>query len=336
MTAMREALLKLLAGAGVVDVSQPQRLGGGSSQENWSFDALVESPAGPSWSPLLLRREPERGVVDSDRRAEFALLQVLSSTDLPVANVHAYDDGALLERPSMVVERLTGRAHRGALKDSDPLGLGEQARCRIARMLPVLLAGVHSVNVDGLGITDILPDPTHNPAHRELEHWVTALDAVQLEPHPALRAVIGWLTRHLPDPPERISLVHGDFRPANILIDGDRVAAILDWELAHLGDAHDDLGWYTNSIYRGEHFLPGRWGVDDFLRTWEAASGLTLDPDRLHFWQVMSAFRLAVIALTGIRAFCDKATDRPTAPATKVIAATLAETGMIASLMEDA
>jgi aminoglycoside phosphotransferase (APT) family kinase protein len=331
MSELRDAVLSLLADTGVSDITEPRRLGGGSSQENWAFDALTGATHGQVSTPLLLRREPERGVVETDRRAEFALLRVLSKTDLPVAGVHAYDDGRFMGRPSMIVSRLSGRAHRGALKDADPLGLGEETRCRIARMLPMLLSGIHCVDVEGLGVVDILPHPTNNPARRELEHWVAELDAVQLEPHPALRAVIGWLERHLPDPPERVSLVHGDFRPANVLIDGDRISAILDWELAHLGDAHDDLGWYTNSIYRGEHFLRDRWGVDDFLRTWSAATGLTLEPERLHFWQVMSVFRLAVIALTGIRAFCDRATDRPAAPATKVIAAALSETRMMAS-----
>lgn len=335
MSELREALLGVLAPAGVSDISEPQRLGGGSSQENWAFDALIESTGEGAWSPLLLRREPARGVVDTDRRVEFELLRALGRTDLPVAGVRAYDDGTHLDRPSMVVDRLDGRAHRGALKDSDPLSLGEEVRLKVARMLPVLLAGIHNVHVQALGIDGILPGISEDPARRELDHWVAQLDAVELEPHPALRAVIGWLTRHLPRPAESITLVHGDFRPANVLIDGDRVSAILDWELAHLGDAHDDLGWYTCSIYRGEHFLDGRWEVENFLRAWSAATGMTLDRERLHFWQVMSVFRLAIIALTGVRAFCDRATDRPAAPADRVIRAALREMGLPQSLREE-
>lgn len=332
MSELRDALLRLLSGTDIRDISEPQRLGGGSSQENWSFDALVSAAPQADWKPLLLRREPARGVVDTDRRVEFELLQALGRTDLPVAGVHAYDNGELLGRPAMVVDRLRGRAHRGALKDSDPLGLGEHARLQIARVLPVLLAGIHKVDVQGLGIDGILPGVAEDPARRELDHWVEQLDAVALEPQPALRAVIGWLTRHLPGPVERVSLVHGDFRPANVLLDGDQLSAILDWELAHLGDSHDDLGWYTCSLYRGEHFLEGRWNVDQFLHVWSAATGLTVDPARLHFWQVMSVFRLAVIALTGIRAFCEGETDRPAAPADRVIKAALRETRLLHSL----
>jgi aminoglycoside phosphotransferase (APT) family kinase protein len=82
-------------------------------------------------------------------------------------------------------------------------------------------------------------------------------------------------------------------------------------------------------VYQLEHSLAGRWELDDFLREWSQTTGLAVDPGRLHFWQVMSTFRLAVIALTGIRVFCDGATDRPAAPADRVIAMALRETGLI-------
>jgi aminoglycoside phosphotransferase (APT) family kinase protein len=325
---MRSALRDMLADFGVREITEPQRLGGGSSQENWAFDAGCTSDAGTVWRPLLMRRAPQSGVVNTDRDVEFELLRALSVTDLPVAHVYVSDDGSRLTRPAMIVDRLPGRAHRGVLRDSDPLELGAAGRLALARTLPVLLAGVHSVDVAGLAINEVLPDPSHDPAREELRRWVAELDAVELGPHPALRATIGWLTRHVPPPSDRVCLVHGDFRPANILIDEGRISALLDWELAHLGDTHDDLGWYTCSLYRREHFLNGQWDVDQFLRVWSAATGESVDRPRLHFWQVMSVFRLAVIALTGVKAFCEGATDRPAAPATKVIGAALRETGL--------
>ncbi|CAA0129966.1 Uncharacterised protein [Mycolicibacterium vanbaalenii] len=328
---MRSALQDTLAEFGVREITEPQRLGGGSSQENWAFDAEMATDAGTVWRPLLMRRVPQGGVVDTDRDVEFELLRALSVTDLPVAHVYVSDDGSRLTRPAMIVDRLPGRAHRGVLRESDPLELGTAGRLTLARTLPVLLAGVHSVDVTGLAIDRVLPDPSHDPAREELRRWVAELDAVELGPHPALRTTISWLSRHLPPPPDRVCLVHGDFRPANILIDEGRISALLDWELAHLGDTHDDLGWYTCSLYRREHFLSGQWDVGEFLRVWSAATGETVDPRRLHFWQVMSVFRLAVIALTGVKAFCEGATDRPAAPATRVIAAALRETGLTSS-----
>jgi aminoglycoside phosphotransferase (APT) family kinase protein len=331
MSDLRQALLGMLTDLDVADITEPDRLGGGSSQENWAFDALVGDRDGEAtWQPMLMRREPEVGVVDTARDVEFALLRALSVTDLPVPRVYAFDDGSRLGRRAMVVDRLSGRAHRGVLRDADPLRLGEPARLDLAAALPALLARVHRVDVRPAGLTDILGEPSGDPADAELRWWVAKLDATELEPQPALRATIAWLQRHLPPPPQRITLVHGDFRPANVLVGEDgRTSALLDWELAHLGDPHDDLGWYTCSVYRGEHFLAGRFELDDFLREWSRAAGLTADAERLHFWQVMSTFRLAVIALTGIRAFCDGVTDRPAAPADRVIAMALRETELI-------
>lgn len=142
-----------------------------------------------------------------------------------------------------------------------------------------------------------------------------------------LRFVARWLRDHMPPPPARLSLVHGDFRPANVLIYDGQVEVVLDWELAHLGDPVDDLGWYTCSIYTAEHFPAGGRGIDDFLARYAVAAGLAgVDPDRLHFWQVMSTFRLAVMALTGIRNFCEGTSDRPAAPVDRVVRQALADT----------
>lgn len=278
----------------------------------------------------MLRREPEASVVDSTQDQEFALLQALAATDLPVAKVLRLDDGTVFERPAMVVERRPGSAHRALLRDTDPLGLGEGARLRLAGELADLLQAVHSVDVQdvGLGVGAALADPPSNPAEHELECWLRELDRVQLEPQPALQLTAEWLRQHLPPPPERVTLVHGDFRPANVLVDNGRVEALLDWELAHLGDPVDDLGWYSCSLYAQEHFLADRWAVSDFLRRYDEAGGGTVDAGRLHFWQVMSIFRLAVIALAAVRNFCDGVTDRPTPPAEQVALCALQETGL--------
>ncbi|MFD7008509.1 phosphotransferase family protein [Rhodococcus jostii] len=317
----------MLIDLGAREVTEPTRLGGGSSQENWAFDALIDGPDGPVQRALLMRREPATGVVDTPRDTEYKLLRALGGTNLPVARVHALDDGTRLGRGAMIVDRLPGRAHRGVLRDSDPLGIGEQARMALAAALPELIAQVHSVDVEVLGLLDVFSMPD-DPGRAELERWVAELDRVELEPHPRLREVIAWLWGHLPAP-SPIRLVHGDFRPANVLVDDGRVGALLDWELAHLGDPHDDLGWYTCSVYRREHFVEGRWELDDFLRRWSGASGIPVDANRLHFWQVMSTFRLAVIALSAVRAFCDGATDRPAGPTDRVEKLALQETGLL-------
>lgn len=327
---MRDGLLTLLGPLGVSTLTEPARLGGGSSQENWAFDADFDGQDGPAHRQLLLRREPARSVIDTSRDVEFALLKALSETGLPVPKVYVSDDGSLMGRPAMVVDRVRGRAHRSVLRGKDPLELGAEGRLALAQSLPGLMARVHRVDIRSTGIDAVLVGPPDDPGADELNRWTDELDAVELEPQPALRAVVAWLHDHKPTPPLSCSLVHGDFRPANLLVDEHGVvAAILDWELARLGDPHDDLGWYTNTLYEKEHFLGDRWRVDQFLAQWESATNIPVDLERLHFWQVMSVFRLAVIALSGVRAFCDGATDRPSGPADAVVHAALFETGLV-------
>jgi aminoglycoside phosphotransferase (APT) family kinase protein len=312
-----------------LEVTEPRRLGGGSSQENWAFDLSWTDAGTRRTAPLLLRREPQTGVVDTTRETEFALVQRLSGTDVPVAGVYWTDDGTTFGRPAMVVERRPGSAHRGVLRDTDPLGIGDGARLELAGRLADLLASVHRVDVDKIGLASILPDPGTDPARTELDRWVAELDRVEPEPQPALRFTARWLRDHLPPPPDRISLVHGDFRPANVLVHDGRLEVLLDWELAHLGDPADDVGWYTCSVYRREHFLAGRWEVEDFIDRYAVAAGVEgVEPARLHFWQVMSTFRLAIMALTGVANFLDGSTDRPAASADRVVGQALADTDL--------
>ncbi|WP_238586181.1 phosphotransferase family protein [Rhodococcus rhodochrous] len=334
MTELREALGGFLADKlpdhDRFEVSELRRLGGGSSQENWSFDLVWTRNGTHGTTPLLLRREPESGVVDTARHTEFELLRILKGTEVPVPEVHWLEDGTVFGRPSMIVERRHGSADRGVLRDTDPLGIGARNRLDLAAEMADLIARVHGLDVEELGLGRVFPDTGKDPGRAELERWEAELDRVELEPQPALRFVARWLRDNLPPPPERITLVHGDFRPANILVRDGGLDTLLDWELAHLGDPADDLGWYTCSVYAREHFLPDRWAIDDFLARYTAsAGGAEVDAERLRFWQVMSTFRLAIIALTGVRNFCDGQTDRPATPVDGVVRRALTDTGLV-------
>lgn len=314
-----------------VRVGALERLGGGSSQENWAFEASWGVDGQRKSRDLLLRREPESGVVETSRDVEFSLLRALSRTDLPIPVAYWLDDGTVFGRPAMVVERREGRAHRAALRDVDPLSLGEPGRLGLARELADLLARVHCAPLESETLVSIFGAAPSDPAASELNRWTIELDRVEMQPQPALRLALSWLRYHRPAPPERLALVHGDFRPANILIHEGRTEALLDWELARIGDPIDDLGWYTCSVYRREHFVPGQWDVDDFLARYASAAGLDeVEPGRLRFWQVMSVVRLAVIALAAARNFCDGTTDRPMAYPDALVRQAVIDTGLVA------
>lgn len=318
--ALRDFLARRLPEDAAPQVLELRRAGTGSSRENWPFDAVWHIEGRPVRHRLLLRRDPPAAVVDTQRAREFRLLQRLADTPVPAPRVHWLDDtGEHLLRPSMIVTRYEGEAHRAVLRSVDPLGLGPERQAALAEQLCETLAELHRIDVDAAGLRAELPDPGPNPAEHELTRWERELAAQELEPQPALRIAADWLRDNLPDPPERIVLVHGDFRPANVLVRDGALGALLDWELAHLGDPLDDLGWYTAPLYAREHFIPGRWETEDFLRRYTELTGIRVDPAALRFWQILSTFRLAVIALAGVRNFCEGGTDRPAAPADPVI-----------------
>lgn len=327
MRALHEQLSAFLTAkmpeAADLTVSEPVALGGGSSKLNWSFDASWTLDGAKVAQALVLRQEPAAAAVDSDVGQEYAVLSALAvaGAGLPAPVARFGDlEPAWFDRRSIVVERMPGDAHRAVLREKDPLGLGEDGRLALAASLADLLAVVHGVDF-GMAA---LREPGDDPALNELENWEAELDEEALDPAGRLAPARSWLLANRPTPLPKLRLVHGDFRPANVLVDGGEISALLDWELAHFGDPADDLGWYTCSIYRTEHFPPG-WTVPDFLARYVAGGGRAAEPERLRFWQVLSVLRLAVIALRGERNVELGLAEGPPPPVDRVIAQLLAD-----------
>jgi aminoglycoside phosphotransferase (APT) family kinase protein len=305
-------------------ITEPVLLGGGSSKQNWAFDA--------TWAgvqrQLILRQDAERGVVSTSLAVEAELMDALVGTGVPVPAVLGADTtGAVFGIPSIVVSRLPGRADRAVLRDADPFELGAEGRLALAHQLADLLADVHAV--DAATLTGVLPDPGPDPAGHEVAHWTEQLAHERARGHgtaAVLDDTLAWLGTHLPSPPPHQVLVHGDFRPANVLVEAGAVTALLDWELAHLGDPFDDLGWYTGAIYRREHFLDG-WTLEDLLARYHERTGLAPDPERLRFWQVFSTFRLTLIAVRAVRLLAEGSPMGKDAPVDRLYALLAKEIG---------
>jgi aminoglycoside phosphotransferase (APT) family kinase protein len=311
--------------ADAVEVRGLRRLSGGSSRENWAFS--LYGPGGER--PMLLRRDPVASVANTDRALEVGVIEALRGGTIPGPVIAAVDlTGRRLERPSVVMERSPGRAHRAVLRERDPLRLGLEGRLALAGSLADLLADVHAIEPTDR-YRDALGHPPDDAASAEILRWEAEVERVKVEPQPELVYVAGWLWEHRPAPPERTVVVHGDFRPANVLVEDGRVTALLDWEFAHLGDPAEDLGWYTAPIYAGEHLIRDRWDACDFLARYRDRLGVgatDLAPDRLHFWQVLAAFKLGAIALAGVAGFLEGDTDRAAGPVADVLRSVVAAT----------
>ena len=294
-----------------------ERAAGGLSRENWSLDATWVDATGVQSHRLMLMRDAAGTLLSTDRQREFAVLKALEATPVPAPKAHWVDpDGRWLGGPSLVMDRMPGACDYLVLNGDRPL----QARLNLARAFIDLMARIHAVDWRERGLGAVLEVPSGAPSRVELAHWEAEYRRVQLEPHPELDYVLGWMRRNAPAA-EEIVLVHGDFKPGNALIAGERnaliagehtagehnageyISAKLDWETAHLGDPLEDLGWVTNPVRKREHQIAGAWEREQIVAAYRGLTGRRVDEAALCWWNVFSCWKLAVIQLTAVSEF---------------------------------
>lgn len=285
-----------------ITVSDVARIPGGASRETWSFDARWADERGTAVErDFIVRRDPTGSLLESNAGLEFELYTALAGSGIPVPDVHWIErDGAWLERPFFIMGRLPGATDARTLCTA-PEWAG--VRPTVARQKAEILARIHRVDIDTIPLLDRPPSPA-DAARYEIERWERTMRADTLEPQPVLELALSWLKRHLPPPPERLALVHADYRTGNFLYDKTGITGILDWEMAHAGDPIEDLGWLVIKSWRwaGDDKVGGLCTRDDFVRMYEEAGGVKVDPEVLRFWEVFSNVKFAVIFVTGTKA----------------------------------
>jgi len=281
-------------------VANIARIPGGASRETWSFDARwSEDGAGTVERALIVRRDPPASLLESNNDLEFDLYTALADSTIPVPPVHWIErDGAWLERPFFVMSRLPGSSDARTLTRSPELA---EARPAITREKARILADIHAFDIAAL---PSLERPAGDPASHEIARWERTMRQDTLEPQPVLELAFSWLKRHLPPPPERLALVHADYRTGNFLYEGARITGVLDWEMAHAGDPMEDVGWVCVKSWRwaGDDRVGGLCSRDEFFRLYEEAGGARVDRDAVRFWEVLGNVKLAIIFITGTKA----------------------------------
>lgn len=308
------------AHAGGGRVTDLRRIGVGRSRDNWVFDLVTEQDGTEHREPLILRSDPDGGLVETDRGVEFAVLGALEKSDLPTPVARWLDaDGHWLGRPSLVMRRLPGDCDYRILSDTTRDLDGRRA---LAERFCDLLVQVHRTDWHALGVDGIVPDPGARAAAAELDRWEAVLRRDQLEELPELELAIVVLRGTAPVSGGTV-LVHADYKPGNLLLDGDRVTALLDWELAHLGDPLEDLGWITQPLRAAEHTIPGTWEAADIVTRYERATGVDVDRAALAWWVTFSTFKTAVMQVSGLRSFLEGRSDEPYRPTRRVLSTLL-------------
>lgn len=289
-----------------VAVDGVERSGIGFSRENWIFNAEWDEGSDRSTHPLIMRRDPAGSVLTTDRRAEFALLKALEATEIPAPRARWIDpDGRWFERPSLFMDRIEGECQMFAIEGPNPL----EERLRLGGDCLELLSRIHRLDWLATGAGAAVGFVGTGGALREIEHWEREMRDQEMEVDSRREELLSWLSANAPEP-QTMVLVHGDFKPGNMLLRDGRIVALLDWETAHIGDPVEDLGWITNPLRRREHQIPIRWEEGQMIERYEGLTGWSVDPSALRFWKVMANFKLAVIVLTGIRSYTEGRSNR--------------------------
>lgn len=284
-----------------VTVSDLARIPGGASRETYRFDATADGTI----HRLILRREPKAGLIDTDSETEFRAYQSAAGV-IPVPRAIVLErDGAELERPFFVMERVDGGEVAGSFA-RDPFGANAE---RLGQAFFGALGKLAAHDAAGTPLAEHCDTPQPDDCWRvALDYWESVIDGDQLSPLPIVRAAIRRLRAHPPPPPQRVGIVHGDYRSGNLLHDGKGgILAVLDWEMAHLGDPKEDLGWALDPIWM--HFEEDRaCGMiprADAIRAWEAASGMRADPVSMRWWALFASVKGRAIWTSAAREYVD-------------------------------
>jgi aminoglycoside phosphotransferase (APT) family kinase protein len=257
--------------------------------------------------------------VETDRATEFAVLRALESTPVPAPAARWLDaEGKWFGRPSLVMHREVGACEYYVLSGSRPL----EERVGLAQQFCDLLAQVHRADWKRTELVDVFDDKGEGAALAELVHWEGILRRDQLEAYPEIEMAIQWMRATAPLS-EATVLVHGDFKPGNVLLEEGRIVALLDWELAHLGDPMEDLGWVTQPLRRREHIIPGAWEDSELFDRYQSATGFSVHEPSVRWWNVFATFRTAVMQVSGLRSFLEARSDEFYRPTARVLRALL-------------
>jgi aminoglycoside phosphotransferase (APT) family kinase protein len=284
-----------------VAVERLRRLTAGAANETWRFDAAGSAgridcvlrrapyvadtePASeaPAEDATNLGKSGEARVQAAARDAGVAAAEVL----FVLSEADRLGDG-------YVMAALEGETlPRRILRDDAYVEL----RPRLAGLCGETLARLHAVPVDDV------PELNLSTARTQIDRYGELYRGFD-QPVPIFDLAFRWLADRCVEP-ARTAVVHGDFRNGNLMVGPEGIRAVMDWELAHLGDPMEDLGWLCVTSWRfGEIERPvGGFGVREDLFSGYAAAGGAVDPGRVHYWELFGTLKWGVMCMMMTRA----------------------------------
>ncbi|BBY57097.1 phosphotransferase family protein [Mycolicibacterium sarraceniae] len=261
------------------EIDNLRALTGGASRTTWAFDAVT----GSDRRALILRTGPPDDV-HAGMELEAAVQKAAGAVGAPVPDVLiASDSVELLGNPFLICGEIAGETIVRRIQRQ----LDDDSRARLLRQCARALAAIHRAATDAPGLTE----------QDAVAEWRHRLDEMG-ETTATFEWAFRWLAKHRP-PPSPLRLVHGDFRMGNLIVDGSGLAAVLDWELVHIGEIYEDLAWFCIRAWRfgapPSMAAGGLGSIDDFVAAYEHAGGTGVDRAALRWWLVVATLRWGVI-----------------------------------------
>ena len=290
-------------------ISAARWLTGGASKLQMAF-TLHWTPAGSTsqQTAMVLRMQPAESLVESSRRREFEVLAAVQGV-VPVPPVYWNDaDATYLPYPAIVYGFVPGVTKpRDATSQATGMGtrMASHWREALGPQFVSCIARVHRHPLDLSALPSFdLPAPGTASIELALNHWERVWEEDADEDIPLMRLAAGWLRRNMPACAKPV-LLHGDYRMGNFLFTEHdaQITAILDWEMARIGDHHFDIAWAVNPAYGtydddGKTLLVGGLLPEpEFLARYEQESGLTIDPASLRYYKIYCGWLQGVIAI---------------------------------------
>ena len=276
---LRDVLGDVMHAAGVAGgVEALERLTGGASRETWRFAVGREA--------FVLQRQ--RPGTPRDMHVEVAVLEAAHATGVPVAEVVTSSRGMAtnpLGEPFMVMRAVEGETIARKILRDDTFG---SARPLIAGQIGRAMAQIHRIDhtaIEGLEGED------------QVARYVQLMDESG-QAHPAFEIAFRWLEANRPAPRDWC-LVHGDFRLGNVIVGDHGLRAVLDWELAHIGNPAEDLGWVCVRAWRfgGDAPVAGLGTREELFDAYESVAGTRPDADTVFWWEVFGTLRWGIICI---------------------------------------
>ena len=287
-----------------------ERLSGGASQETYRIELTRRG------KPAILAMRRASGGVEGEVTAahpglavEALLMQTAAKAGVPEPEVHYVlrpEDGV---GAGFIMQWLEGFTLGAQIVKAPELA---EIRPQLARRCGEVLAQIHGIDLVASGLDQHLQHQSAEEYVRQT--WQRYQDFKT--PQPMIDYTARWLLDHLPENTTP-ALVHNDFRNGNVMVDPNGIVAVLDWEVAYMGDPMRDLGWILTHSWRfGRDHLPvGGFGeIADLLSGYESVSGKPVDPEAVKFWQIFGSFWWAVGCLgmaEHYRNGPDKTVERP-------------------------